>query len=60
MVAHTTAKLEVALMECHHKGWNILLLDGSEDAIKLSSELPNGPKVWVLGNESRGLSDRLK
>lgn len=60
MVAHTAAKLEEALMECHQKGWNILLLDGSEDAIKLSSELPNGPKVWVLGNESRGLSARLK
>ena len=60
MVAHIAVKLEEALMECHQKGWNILLLDDSEDAIKLSSELPNGPKVWVLGNESRGLSARLK
>ncbi len=60
IVAHTIAKLEDSLMECHKKGWNIMLLDGSEDAIRLSSELPNGPKVWVLGNESRGLSAHLK
>ncbi|MBK97653.1 MAG: hypothetical protein CL672_02535 [Balneola sp.] len=60
MVAHATAKLEDALMQCQQKGWTIMLLDGSADAIQLSSELPKGPKVWVLGNESRGLSARLK
>jgi RNA methyltransferase, TrmH family len=59
-VAHTPAKLEEALMECHYQGWNIMLLDGSEGATPLSSQLPSGPKVWVLGNESRGLSTRLK
>jgi len=59
-VAHTPAKLEDALMECHYQGWNIMLLDGSEGATPLSSKLPSGPKVWVLGNESRGLSTRLK
>ena len=37
-----------------------MLLDGSEGATPLSSQLPSGPKVWVLGNESRGLSTRLK
>ena len=59
-VDHTPAKLEEALMECHYQGWNIMLLDGSEGATPLSSQLPSGPKVWVLGNESRGLSTRLK
>ena len=59
-VAHTPAKLEEALMKCHDQGWNIMLLDGSEGATPLSSQLPSGPKVWVLGNESRGLSTRLK
>ena len=59
-VAHTPAKLEDALMEYHYQGWNIMLLDGSEGATPLSSKLPSGPKVWVLGNESRGLSTRLK
>ena len=60
IVAHTSVRLEDALIECYHKGWNIMLLDGSDTALQLSSELPNGPKVWVLGNESRGLSTRLK
>jgi TrmH family RNA methyltransferase len=59
-VAHTPAKLEETLMECHYEGWNVMLLDGSEGATPLSSKLPSGPKVWVLGNESRGLSTRLK
>ena len=59
-VAHTPAKLEEALLKCHDQGWNIMLLDGSEGATPLSSQLPSGPKVWVLGNESRGLSTRLK
>jgi TrmH family RNA methyltransferase len=40
-------------------GWEVVLLDGNEKAIPLSSVQPKNKTVMVVGNEGNGVSERL-
>ncbi len=51
--------LEDIFSELEKSGWEILLLDGGADSLKLGSVQPTVKTIIVVGNEGNGISENL-
>lgn len=54
-----TGDLEDIFEELESSGWEILLLDGGDEAETLSSVQPEEKTILVVGNEGNGINEKL-
>lgn len=54
-----TGELSELLPELEKQGWEVLLLDGNEGSIPISSHKPSDKVILVVGNEANGVSQKL-
>lgn len=54
-----SGELEAILKELESSGWQVLLLDGGEESVKLRSVQPAKKTIIVVGNEGNGISRNL-
>jgi TrmH family RNA methyltransferase len=60
MIPYVSGELAELLPNFESKGWNIGILEGSDRAEPLSNPLEKGAFIWVVGNESRGISEEVR
>jgi TrmH family RNA methyltransferase len=60
MLPYMSGELVELLPEFVSQGWKVGILDGSNRATPLSEPLGEGAFIWVVGNESRGISEEIQ
>lgn len=58
-ISYRKADLHSELLQLEESGWNISILDGSENAISLKSADKTGRDILVIGNEGNGVNPKL-